>query len=535
MYDARAEAAHIEAAPCITTGLLGRGRWQRIRHIKDPVHHTERVISMRPEDRAQLDRMFNPRGLALFGGLSTAFSFGQLVVLSQLRYGYKGGFYPISEKGGEILGFKIYGSLGEVKGPVDLAAISVPAKAVSAVLRDCLDHGVAGVQIHSAGFSETGEEEGAALEAEVASIGTNRLRILGPNCFGIHSPRGGITLLPGHGFSKEAGPVALISQSGGVATEFGYEAQFMGLSLSKVISYGNGCDLDAVELLDYLADDPETGYIAAYLEGLRDGQRFLEILKNVTPKKPVVIWKAGFTPLGGRAALSHTGSMAGEDMVWKGVLNQAGAASVQGLDQMMDTLVALKYLRKRGRRIALLGGGGALGVFSSDLAYHWGLEIPKFSEKTQKRLKVFFPAPGNSMANPLDTGSPAVPMETVQALSREILTREPVDVLIIIMLLRTLEVDIPTFYEMNDQEPPPRGSYLQSLVEPLAQLREETGKDLVMVLDNRTYHLEDMGVEAVSRQMRQRFQGVGIPVYSSAERALRGISYALKIKLSHQK
>jgi len=320
-----------------------------------------------------------------------------------------------------------------------------------------------------------------------------------------------------------------------VATEFGYEAQFMGLGLSKVISYGNGCDLDAVELLDYLADDPETGYIAAYLEGVRDGRRFLEILRSVTPKKPVVIWKAGLTPLGGRAALSHTGSMAGEDMVWEGVLTQAGAASVQGLDQMMDTLVALKYLRNRDRRIALLGGGGALGVFSSDLAYRWGLEVPSFSRKTQQRLKAFFPAPGNSVANPLDTGSPALPMETVQALAREILTREPVGVLIIIMLLRTLEVDLPTFSEMNEQEPPPRGSYLQSLVEPLARLREETGKDLVMVLDNRTYQPEDVGVEAVSRQMRQRFQDVGIPVYSSAERALRGISYALTTRLSHKK
>jgi acyl-CoA synthetase (NDP forming) len=484
---------------------------------------------MRPEDRAQLDRMFNPRGMAMFGGVSTPFSFGQLVVLSQIRYGYKGGFYPISQKGGEISGFKIYRHLSEVNGPVDLAQISVPAKAVPAVLRDCLAHGVAGVQIHSAGFSETGDREGAALEAEVARMGAQGIRILGPNCFGIHSPRGGITLLPGHGFSRKPGPVALISQSGGVATEFGYEAKFMGLGLSKVISYGNGCDLEAAELLDYLADDPETVSIAAYLEGVRDGQRFFQILRSVTPKKPVVIWKAGLTPLGGRAALSHTGSLAGEDMVWKGVLTQCGAASVQGLDQMMDTLVALNYLKNRGRRIALLGGGGAIGVFSSDRAYRWGLEIPRFSEKTQKRLKVFFPAPGNSMANPLDTGSPAVPMETIQALAREILTREPVDVLIIIMLLRTLEVDMPTFAEMNKQEPPPPGSYLQSLVNPLAQLREETGKDLVMVLDNRTYQPEDVEVEAVSRQVRQQLQEVGIPVYSSAERALRGISYALAI------
>ena len=489
---------------------------------------------MTPEAREQLDRMFNPRGLALFGGVSTVLSFGQLVGLSQIRYGYKGGFYPISQKGGEIAGFKIYKRLSEVKGPVDLAAVSVPAKAVPGVLRDCLDRGVAGAQIHSAGFSETGEPEGAALEAQVTRIAGKGLRVLGPNCFGIHSPRGGITLLPGHRFSNETGPLALISQSGGVATDFGYEAQFMGLGLSKVISFGNGCDLDAAALLDYLADDSETGYIAAYLEGMEDGRRFLEILRSVTAKKPVVVWKAGLTPLGGRAALSHTGSMAGEDMVWEGALTQAGAVSVQGLDQMMDTLVALNYLKDKGTRIALLNGGGAIGVFSSDLAYRWGLEVPSFSRKTQQRLKAFFPAPGNSVANPLDTGSPALPMETVQALAREILTREPVDLLIIIMLLRTLEVDMPAFFEMNDQEPPPGGTYLQGLVAPLSELKEETGKDLVMVLDNRTYQAEDVEVEAVARQMRKRFQDVGIPVYSSAERALRGISYALTARLSHK-
>ncbi|MCK4852217.1 MAG: hypothetical protein KAS86_03795, partial [Candidatus Omnitrophica bacterium] len=347
-----------------------------------------------------------------------------------------------------------------------------------------------------------------------------------PNCFGIHCPRGGITLLPGLGFSKEPGPVAMISQSGGVATDFGYEARFLGLGLSKVVSFGNGCDLDAVKLLDYLADDPETRYIAAYLEGVGDGRRFLDLVGKVTPEKPVVIWKGGLTPLGGRAAMSHTGSMGGEAKVWDGALSQAGAASVQGLDEMMDTLAALKYLKAPCQRIALLGGGGAIGVFSSDLAYRWGLEVPTFSLETQKRLREFFPTPGNSMANPLDTGTPALPVETLQALAREILTREPVDVLIIIMLLRTLEVELPSLFKLNGTEPPSSGSYLKSLVGTLARLKEETGKEAVMVFDNRAYMPEDVAVEAVSREMRSLFQAEGIPVYPSAERALRGIWHA---------
>ncbi len=481
---------------------------------------------MKNEERKQLDRIFNPRGLALFGGVGTPGSFGQLVLLSQVRYGFKGRLYPISRKGGEIAGLKIYKNLSQVEGPVDLASVSVPAKAVPEVLRECLDNGLAGAQILSSGFAETGRAGDVALEAEVAMIAARGLRVIGPNCFGIHCPKAGITLLPGYGFSIKPGPIALISQSGGVATEFAHEARSLGLGLSKVISFGNGCDLEATSLLDYLADDPETDCIAAYLEGIKNGERFLKVLKRVCAKKPVVIWKGGLTPLGGRAALSHTGSMGGEVRVWEGALAQAGAVSVQGLDEMMDALTALKYLVNRGRRIALLGGGGAIGVFSSDLAHRWGLEVPSFSEETQKRLKKFFPTPGNSMGNPLDTGSPGLPPETILSLVEEILTREPVDLLIMIMLLRALEVEIPAYCEMTGQKPPPAGSYLEGLVGTLSRLKRDTGKEVVMVFDNRAHMQEEVHVEEVSRLMRRRFQARGIPVYPSAERALRGIYYA---------
>jgi len=152
---------------------------------------------MKFEERKQLDRMFNPRGFALFGGISTPASFGQFVLLSHVRYGYKGCLYPISSKGGEIAGLKVYKRLSHVEGPVDLASISLPARAVPGVLQECLDCGVAGVQIHSSGFGETGRPEDAAIEAEVVRIAARGIRVIGPNCFGIHTPKGGITLLPG--------------------------------------------------------------------------------------------------------------------------------------------------------------------------------------------------------------------------------------------------------------------------------------------------------------------------------------------------
>ena len=147
--------------------------------------------------RRQLDRMCHPRGLAVFGGVATPGSFGERSLLCQLRYGYQGRLYPISPKGGEVAGLKIYRSLSEVDGPVDLASISVRARAVPGVLRECLEHGVTGAQILSSGFAETGQPEGAALQEEISRTAGNGLRLLGPNCFGLHCPRGGVTILPG--------------------------------------------------------------------------------------------------------------------------------------------------------------------------------------------------------------------------------------------------------------------------------------------------------------------------------------------------
>jgi len=485
---------------------------------------------MNSEEREQLERMFHPRGLAIFGAVKRMDSFAHMILLSHLAYGYQGRIYPVSSQDGEVHGLKIYRNLNEIDGPVDLASISVPAENVPEVLRECLAAGVAGAEIHSSGFAETGETQGLALQEEIAEIARQGLRIVGPNCFGLYCPQGGITLLPGLDFSPKSGLAAMISQSGGVATDFGHEAQRAGIGVSKVISFGNGCDLDAVRLLEYLAEDPETGLIAAYLEGINDGPEFLQLVRAVTAEKPVVVWKGGLTGLGARMARSHTGSMGGQAAVWRGALQQAGAVTVEGVDEMMDTVMALSYLKTRGRRIALVGGGGAIGVFSSDLADRWGLEIPTFSPATQERLRRYFPTPGNSVANPVDTGTPVLPLETVQGLLLDVLTSEPVDILVLILLLHPLEVIFNTFMKMDGLTPPPRGAYLQAVLKTLAPLKEKTGRDVVLVLDNRAHLSENLEVEGVAREMRQRFQAEGIPVYPSAERALRGIRNAWRAR-----
>lgn len=476
------------------------------------------------DTREKLDRMFSPRGLAVFGGVSKPGSFGNSIVMSLITYGYKGKLYPISPNGGEVCGLKVFRSLDDIDGPVDLASISVPAKAVPDVLEDCLRHDVAGAEIHTSGFAETGESEGIELQNKISDISRKGLRVIGPNCFGLHSPAGGITLLPGFDFSKEPGNVAMISQSGGIASDFGHEAVAAGLKISKVISFGNGCDLDASSLMAYLGNDEATDYIAAYLEGVRDGQKFLKTVQAVSAQKPVLIWKGGLTPLGARATLSHTGSLGGESSIWEGAMSQAGALSVSGLDEIVDTLSGLVYLNSRGKKIAIVGGGGAIGVYSSDLAHTWGLDIPKFSRETQNRLREFFPTPGNSVVNPLDTGTPMFPLEWLNGMIREILIKEPVDIMVLMMLLQPLEVIAPAFMEMAGIQPPSAGGeYLDSLLGSVSELKKETGKDIVLVLENRTYRAEDIRVEAIKRRVASAYQKQGIPVFSSAERALRAI------------
>ncbi len=485
---------------------------------------------MTSQDRQDLDRMFHPRGVAVFGAVHQAGKFGHMIIQSLKRYGYSGQIYPIYPGDGDCKPLKVYHSLGEVTGPVDLAIVSVPAKMVPDVLRDCLRQAVTGAEIISSGFAETGKARGIDLQKEVVRIARKGIRILGPNCFGACCPSGEITILPGFDFSKECGPVALISQSGGVAADFGHEARMAGFGVSKIVSFGNGCDLDAIALLDYLSEDTETRYVGAYLEGVSDGQRFMQVLKKVTSKKPVVVWKGGLTPTGSNAVRSHTGSLGGDAPIWKGVLAQAGVVSVGGLEEMVDTMMALVHLRRRGRRVALLGGGGAIGVFSSDLAHQWGLDLPTFSPGTQRRLRGWFSTPGNSVANPLDTGSPVIPLEAISGMMEDILTREPVDALVVIMLIHPLGVVAPAFMGMDDQRSSVLQEYMDSLLEVSVRIRESTGKDIIVVIENRANLPVDNGLEGTSRAIRLGYLSQGVPVYASVKRALRAIRNAAGIR-----
>ena len=320
-----------------------------------------------------------------------------------LDFGFTGQVYPINPKATEILGLKAYPSVRDVPGPVDYAIFAVPARLVPPTMEDCAAKKVKAVHIFTAGFSETGKEEGKRLQAEVERIAREAdIRVIGPNCMGVYCPGGGLTFSPA--FPREIGPFAFVSQTGAGSNRLVGLAINRGLRFSKVISYGNAIDLDAPDFLDYLATDEETEFVACYIEGVKDGQRLLATVRECMKHKPVVILKAGLTEGGIGAAASHTAALSGSESVWRAFLKQTGAISVDSLEEILDMAITfLNFSRPRGRRVGIVGRGGGLGVIATDVCERAGLSVPSYAPGTRSKLEKLTPEAGASVRNPVET------------------------------------------------------------------------------------------------------------------------------------
>ena len=336
----------------------------------------------------EIDSILNAGSLAIVGASGKPLKFGSLYTISQMAYGFKGKLYLVNPNETEIMGQTVYPDLKSLPESPELVCITIPAHRSMDILSDCAEVGVKGVIIQAAGFKEVGRE-GDLLEQEALRVAREGgFRIVGPNCFGIYNPRNGLTLLPGADFSKETGSVAFISQSGGFSVHVGRLCKSLDIDFSAIISYGNGADLDESDFLSYFARDPRTEIIGAYLEGIRDGRRFVSALEEAASRKPVVIWKVGKSDSSRRAVVSHTGSMAGSAKIWEALFKQFGVIEASGVEELCDVVMALKQLgRKPGRRLMLVGGGGGLGTYAADLAEEEGLRVPPPDEDGMARLE----------------------------------------------------------------------------------------------------------------------------------------------------
>jgi acyl-CoA synthetase (NDP forming) len=462
----------------------------------------------------ELEAVFYPKSVAVIGA-STSLKFGSFFVTSLQGFGFKGKIYPVNPRSSEIFGLKAYPNVKDIPEDVDLAAISIPARFVPGVLEDCVEKGVKAAEIFTAGFSELGEKEGIELERKIVKIAKKGIHIVGPNCFGVYCPESGLTLLPGYDFSKESGNVAFIGQSGGYSADFCMQAKGWGIHFSKLISYGNASDLNEADYIEYFSEDPETKIITAYIEGVRDGRRFFEIVQEVTLEKPVIIWKGGLTNVGARAVASHTGSLGGGERIWNAFFEQSGAIQANNLEELIDMTITFLYLPLDiGRNFSVIGGGGGITVAAADACERMGISIPTFTPETQKRLREVLPQVGNSVRNPLDMGAPIIPLNDFRRIL-EIAAEDPqIDMLII------------------DQSPyvTYMGLSLRRLSEIPAKIREEYGKPVVVILHPTVTDVGMLKAEGEWRKVKDRYLSMGIPVYLSLERAAKALSNLIRYR-----
>ncbi len=357
-----------------------------------------------PRIRRALDAMANAQSVAVVGATSTVRG-GYLGIFGCMRaFGYEGRLYPVNPKADSIDGIRCYPNLGSLPEKVDLVILAVPAQAVPAALGDCIASGNVNVHIFTAGFRESAEEEGEKLQREIEAIAREGgLHVVGPNCMGWYVPSR--KMLTWNAAPAPAGPVSMISQSGGNAQEFTHHAaKTHRLYFNKVISYGNALTLDSPDYLDYLAGDETTSLVVMYLEGVKDGRRLLSVTQEAARRKPVIIMKGGLSEAGARAASSHTGALAGSRRIWEAFFRQTGAVRVDSLEEMADVAAAFHYLKRTpGRRVGVLSVGGGQAVAVADACAQAGMDLPAFSPATVKKIRAFIPPAGNMIRNPIDS------------------------------------------------------------------------------------------------------------------------------------
>jgi acetyltransferase len=350
----------------------------------------------------ELSPVFEPKSIALVGISNTAVNVAYMFLQSLIDAGFPR-IYPVNPKGGEMMGLKVYPSIGDIPERVDLAICTVPRDAVPAVVRECADNGTGAAVLYTAGFSEMGPE-GKEFEEEVVRIArAGGTRIVGPNCIGPYNPSA--KLIPQFILPKESGTVGVISHSGFLFYYLLMSVADTGLLPSKGVSCGSDSDLTCVDFLEYLGQDPGTRVIAAYLEGIRDGDRLLRSAREISQAKPIVVLKGGHTDSGMQASASHTGTLAVSTRVWKTLCSQTGIVSVDSFEQLLDTTLALHHLpRTKGRRVGIITTPGGLAVTATDACSQLGLEIPALLPETRRELSGLVEHMGTSVDNPVDLG-----------------------------------------------------------------------------------------------------------------------------------
>jgi acetate---CoA ligase (ADP-forming) subunit alpha len=491
------------------------------------------TIIMSSIDISAYEPIFYPESIAIIGASDSTMKFGGMMLRVTKSYGFKGEIYPVNPKGGEIQGLTGYKNINDIAGPVDFAVIAVPSKFVLEAVKDCVKKGVAGAEILAAGFKEAGDP-GVKLEEEVARVAREgNLRLIGPNGFGLYSPASGMTLLPGTAFPKKPGPVGIISQSGGGACDIVYMSKGRSVGFSVVVSIGNGIDIDAAEMLRYFEADERTKIVGAYIEGVNDGRDFFDALKSCARKKPVVVLKGGLSEQGHRGTLGHTGSMAGSKEAWNAAVKSAGAVLARDSRDMAELLMAFNCLEGfKGGGAGILAGGGMRCVDGLDAASEYGFPVPELDDESAKIIQSMLPAVGARGANPVDLANPVMSPAIINEIMDILADREDVDFLIIYQMLFYLLIELRNLRQTTG-DPSIVMEFHTELTKKALEIRENTGKPLVMILLDIASDPDDIDIEEGRWQARSYYTKNKIPCFDTGLQAfsvLRRVSDFYKMK-----
>jgi len=436
-----------------------------------------------------LDKFFNPKSIAVIGASRTAGKLGY-TILENLKLSFNGKIYPINPNAGEILGLIAYPSVLDIKEPIELAVIVVPAELVKKILEECVKKKIGHIIIISSGFSEIGEKE---RELELKKVKKDA-RIIGPNCIGVYKKNLDMIFFPRNRLKRPPeGSISFITQSGAFGSILLDIMANDGVGVSKFISIGNKLDVDEIELIKYLEEDLSTRCIAIYLESIVDGEQFIKSAKKATKIKPIVAFKAGKTEKGIEAVASHTGALAGLSAVYSAAFKQAGIIEAKNSEEIFDfAKVLANQPVLKDNKIAVVTDGGGFGIVATDTAIQLGLELPSLSNESIKALKSFLPSYA-STKNPIDLTGDATDERYQKALEVVLKDKNISGVVcIVLMQLPTLSDDI------------------------INVLRDckVFGKPITVCSAGGQYILE----------RNRKLEAFGIPVYPSPERAVKALS-----------
>jgi acyl-CoA synthetase (NDP forming) len=467
-------------------------------------------------NKEALDRAFNPRCVAVVGDkMATGY-----VWLRNMST-FTGSLYsvqidPNELPGIEQLGVKNYRSLLDIPEPVDYVLVAVPRVVAPRILSDCIQKGAGGATLFTSGFAEMHDAEGATLQATLVRMAREAdFNLIGPNCMGVYNPKLGVRQDVNQ-YHGESGPVGFISQSGTQAIFFSQVGARHGLKVSKSVSYGNGAVLDSADYLYYLADDAETKVIGLYIEGVKDGKRFLQSLRQASLRKPVLVWKGGRGEEGHRAISSHTGSLASTPLLWDSLVKQCGAITIDNLDEMIDCMKTILYVNPpQGTKVALVAQSGGQSVVIADAFTKAGLTAPLLSESSYRQFASFFNRIGGSYVNPLDTSWHAPSIKDSIKILDILSTEENIDSLV-------AELSLPFLSQIWGFYPP----YLDDLVEAIADFKSRCSKAFLVVISSGQ-------LEEEALMVRNKLMDKGIPSFPSSDRAARALAKVAEYRRLH--